>query len=267
MFAERNGKKLFYVEDGTGPPMLLVHCWAGNHVMMLPLAEHFRGDHRVISVDVRGHGQSDRSPDSTYTLTALADDLIGLCDGLDLKGVALIGHSMGGNIVLEIAARRPDLARAVVILDASTVPPPGLLDGFRPVLDGIRTPAYLDVLRGFYGHIGGFERDAPRKAWFLDQIADNAQHVLVALLESVLAHDTDGLAARCKAPTLYVSSGPWYSDVARFRTLCPTLVTGQVVGCGHNLQLEAPEQVNPMVRRFLEYYGQPESADVRAAQC
>jgi hypothetical protein len=52
-------------------------------------------------------------------------------------------------------------------------------------------------------------------------------------------------------PVLYVSSGPWFADVARVRELCPQLVTAQTVGSGHYHQLEVPEQVNAMIDRFL----------------
>jgi hypothetical protein len=48
-----------------------------------------------------------------------------------------------------------------------------------------------------------------------------------------------------------VSSGPWFTDLPRFRELCPQLVTGQTVGSGHYHQLEVPEQINAMIERFL----------------
>jgi hypothetical protein len=60
---------------------------------------------------------------------------------------------------------------------------------------------------------------------------------------------------RMQMPILYVSSGPWYTDVGRFKELCPQLVTGQTVGGGHYFPLEIPEQVNLMLERFLKVNG------------
>jgi pimeloyl-ACP methyl ester carboxylesterase len=252
MFAIRDGVRLSYEVAGEGRPMVLTHCWAGDHTYMTPVFDHFRRDHRVVSVDARGHGSSDKPASWTYSMSNLASDIIWLCDELGVKDATFVGHSMGGNLTLEAAAHRPDLVRAAVIMDASTVPAAGLLEGFRPVLEGVRSPAYRDVIRGFMAQLLGQFGDPERRARMLDKCADNEQHVMVSALESVLVHDTEALAARCKMPMLYIGSGPWYTDVDRFRRLCPQLVTGQAVGSGHNLQLEVPDQVNAMIRRFVE---------------
>ncbi len=53
-----NGVKLFYDQAGEGePPMVLVHGWCCDHTYFAPQAEHFRRHHRVIAVDLRGHGR------------------------------------------------------------------------------------------------------------------------------------------------------------------------------------------------------------------
>ena len=58
---KRDGIALFYEEAGKGaPPILLVHGLAGDHTFMTPQFEHFRRSHRVVSVDLRGHGQSEQ---------------------------------------------------------------------------------------------------------------------------------------------------------------------------------------------------------------
>ena len=53
-------------------------------------------------------------------------------------------------------------------------------------------------------------------------------------------------------PLLYVGTSATYADLDRFRALCPQLVTGQVVGCGHYFPIEVPEQVSAMIARFVE---------------
>jgi hypothetical protein len=85
-------------------------------------------------------------------------------------------------------------------------------------------------------------------------MAANDQAVMVSALEGVLSFDSAAAAQKCKVPTLYASSGPWYTDVERFRSLCPQLVTCQAVGAGHYFELEVPEQVNAMVERFIDVH-------------
>ena len=71
----RDGVALFYEEAGVGePPMLLVHGLACDHTHLTPQLEHFSDDHRVVAVDLRGHGQSD-APHQEYTIEGFADDL------------------------------------------------------------------------------------------------------------------------------------------------------------------------------------------------
>lgn len=249
---DRDGVKPYYEEAGSGgPPIVLLHCWGGDHTFMAPQLEHFRRRHRVVNVDLRGFGQSDK-PEQSYTTAGHADDVAFLCERLELAKPVVVGHSMGGTIALEIGARHPDLPAAVVILEALVVSPPALVDGFRPVLEGIRTPAYPEVMRELTDQLCGPHYDPRDKARMQRQMASNAQHVMVSALSNMLASDTAALAARCKVPTLYVSSGPWYTDVERFRSLCPQLVTSQAVGCGHYFQLEVPDQTNAMVERFIE---------------
>src|SRR5260370_7429110 len=67
---KRNGIALFYEEAGKGaPPILLVHGLAGDHTFMTPQFEHYRSTHRLVSMDLRGHGQSDK-PQQKYTIAA-----------------------------------------------------------------------------------------------------------------------------------------------------------------------------------------------------
>jgi pimeloyl-ACP methyl ester carboxylesterase len=130
----RDGVELFYAEAGTGePPVLLVHGWTCDHTAMAPLFTYFRRSHRVITVDLRGHGESDK-PEQDYTMAVFADDLAWMCGELGLEKPIVIGHSMGGVIAVELAARFPDLPSAVVTLDSPVVASAALLDRVKPLV-------------------------------------------------------------------------------------------------------------------------------------
>ena len=116
---KRDGIALFYEEAGKGaPPILLVHGLAGDHTFMTPQFEHFRRNHRVVSVDLRGHGLSD-SPTDGYAPDTLAGDAIAVAEGSGLLepgesaldgsgsegGVVLAGHGFGAIVAAWTAAR------------------------------------------------------------------------------------------------------------------------------------------------------------------
>lgn len=248
----RDGIGLAYEEAGSGKPhVLMCHCWGGDRTFMKPQFDHFKRTHRAVSVDLRGFGDSDK-PDGEYTIKGFADDLGWMIQHLQLDKPVLVGHSMGGTVVLEAAARHPELVSAIVILEALVVSPPGLVDGFRPVLEAIKTPAYAGALTQFTEQLTGPLYDADARTRMTATMIANSPRVMISSLQDLLSYDSASAAAHCKVPVLYVSSGPWYTDVDRFRSLCPTLTTAQLVGCGHYFELEVPDQLHPIIDRFLE---------------
>jgi 3-oxoadipate enol-lactonase len=126
-----NGARLSYEEYGSGPPVVLVHGLGGTgtdiwkHVIA-ELADEFR----VVVYDLRGSGASE-TPPGPYTIDLLQADLDALVRALDLGAAGLVGHSLGGGIVLAQAARRPDSVRAVVGVGAVTTLPDAGREGMR----------------------------------------------------------------------------------------------------------------------------------------
>ena len=248
---ERDGTKLAYVEQGAGePPVVLVHGWCCEHTYMAPLAAHFAPRHRIVAVDLRGHGASDR-PERPYTMEGFADDLAFLCDELAVHKPIVIGHSMGGLIALDLAARYPELPRAVVALDSPVVPPQGFADSMMRQLERLKGPDYLDAVRRQVANMFLPTDDAERKKRIIDGMSSTAQHVMASAMEQMLTYDSDAAMAACRVPFLHIGSAVPMPDWPRLKLLCPQAVNGQVVGSGHFLQLEVPEQVHAMIDRFL----------------
>jgi pimeloyl-ACP methyl ester carboxylesterase len=247
----RDGVALCYAEAGWGePPIVLVHGGLCDHTNLAPQLEHFGRRHRTLAVDLRGHGWSAK-PQQEYTIPGFADDLAWLCREVGLCRPVVVGHSMGGLIALEVAARFAELPAAVVILDAPVVPPQAFVEAVQPFAQAVQTPHYREAVRQFMGQFVGFADDPEHRECLLEAMASTPQHVVASSLRNYVAYDSAAAAGACKVPVLYVSSGPWFADVTRLRALCPQLVTGQTVGSGHYHQLEVPEQVNAMIDRFL----------------
>jgi pimeloyl-ACP methyl ester carboxylesterase len=158
---------------------------------------------------------------------------------------------MGGLVALELAARFPSIPSAIVILDAPVVPSSWLTQALQPFAASLKGPHYVAAIRKFLAPFIGFtDRPAVREK-LLQELSSSPQQVVASAVENYVAYDSARSAAACRVPVLYVSSGPWLSDVERFRQLCPQLVTGQTVGSGHYHQLEVPDQINAMITRFL----------------
>jgi pimeloyl-ACP methyl ester carboxylesterase len=242
---------LFYKEAGSGdPPILLIHGGMDDHTHFSAQFEHFQLKHRTVTMDLRGYGLSDK-PRQDYTIAGYADDLAWLCRELEIIKPVAIGHSMGGLIVLELAARFPDLLSAIVILDSPIVPPKAFVEGLEPLVMAMRTQRYREALEQFLLQFIGFAHDPDRKERLLKELLAVDQHVIASTLASYSTYDSASAAAACRVPVLSVSSGIPFSDMTRFHELCPQLITAQTVGSGHYHQLEVPEQINSIIETFL----------------
>lgn len=82
--------------------------------------EPFAETHRVVRLDLAGHGSSDRTSDP-LTIDGFARDVLALCDGLGLRQPVLIGHSMGGRVAMAAAEMAPDRVHRVVMVDTNVV--------------------------------------------------------------------------------------------------------------------------------------------------
>jgi pimeloyl-ACP methyl ester carboxylesterase len=249
----REGVKLAFSDTGSGaPPVVLVHGWTCNHTYFAPQREHLAKRHRVVSVDLRGHGESDK-PKQAYAISAFADDVAWLCGELGIAKPVVIGHSMGGMTALELAARHPGLPLAIVACDSPMAVPGPLAADLGEVAKQLRQPDWRPAHRAFLaGALFIAEDDAERKARILSDMTSAPDHVTLGCFEAIVSADMEGAAKKCKVPFLYLAAANPLADFARLRELCPHIVIGQTVGAGHFHQLEVPEQVNAMIDRFLK---------------
>ncbi len=247
----RDGVSLAYQEAGQGnPPIVLVHGWACDHTHLAPQFEHLRASYRVVAVDLRGHGQSDK-PQDGYSIKGFADDVAWLCVQLGVERPVVIGHSMGGVVAVALAASNPRLPGAIIALDSALVPHPGRPEQLNRIAEALQGDDYRQILEELLSPGFGPFIDSGLKAHILDQMTSLPQYVIAGSLAAIASHDRAAAAAACQAPLLYIHRGNPTTDLARLMDLCPQAIVAATVGAGHWLQLEVPDQVNAMIERFL----------------
>jgi pimeloyl-ACP methyl ester carboxylesterase len=113
-------------EDSPGVPILLVHGLASNaRLWDGPARRLAELGHAVVAVDLRGHGLSDK-PDDGYEINLVADNIAEVITALQPHQSAgqkplVIGQSWGGNLVVELAHRHPEIIRGIVAVDGGTI--------------------------------------------------------------------------------------------------------------------------------------------------
>jgi len=119
--AQVNGINLAYSDEGQGLPVVFLHAFPFNRAMWDPQIKSLSDRFRVITVDLRGHGESD-APLWRYSMDQFADDVKGLLDHLAIQQAVLVGLSMGGYILFAFWRRYPERVKALVLADTRATP-------------------------------------------------------------------------------------------------------------------------------------------------
>jgi pimeloyl-ACP methyl ester carboxylesterase len=242
-----NGARLFYSVAGKGqPPIVLVPGWCCDHSAMVPLAKHLQPSYRVIAVDMRGLGRSEL-PAGPLTMTELVEDLRSLCEQLDLVKPILVGHSLGGRVVLAMLKAHPDLARGAVLLDVAIDESPAYVMTRRIEVEGYD---WDDALRQRFEKLLSSE-SAQFTAELVARMVSTPIDTARAYLRAADDFDMVAALAECTLPVLYVGASSPRESQRTLLELKPDLIYGQAVGSGHFVQLDAPAQVAAMIDRFV----------------
>jgi pimeloyl-ACP methyl ester carboxylesterase len=248
------GVCLAYTEDGRGdPPVLLLHGMACDRSQFELQLRHLARAHRVVSLDLRGHGDSDK-PHGDYSTEVLVEDVRRVIVDLGLDQPVVIGHSRGGSLALALAVAHPALARALVLLDSGIRPPDDRQRDLAPFYATLGGPDYAERLRAFAASTLLETTDGAEVAARVEAtMAATPAHVFEAMAASVMAFDNLAAALACPVPGLLVlAARPAFLGEGVLDTLPDRWQVARVVGSGHFVHLVVPDQVNAMIDRFLE---------------
>jgi pimeloyl-ACP methyl ester carboxylesterase len=234
---------------GGDPHMLFLHGWCGDRSFFAPQFDHFSASHRVVSVDLPGHGKS-RAP-AAYTIDGLAADVAALGRRLGLGRSVLVSHSMGAMVALALSRQAPELVSAVIMVDPPPLSKEVWKDFAASLLAGFEGPDPGAARRGFVEQMFLPIDDADRRARIVKTMCAVPDDVAIATVRAMAAFDAAAILRSCEVPVVIISSAVPTNGSAYLLEVNPAITIGQTVGAGHFLQLEVPEQVNPMIERFL----------------
>lgn len=260
-FRTSDGVNLYYEVKGEGKPIVLIHGWSADHTSFNQQLEDLSKDFKVVTYDLRGHGQSDRV-DYGLTLNRFAIDLKELMDYLQLEDVVVAGWSMGALIVFEyIRTFGMSGLSSVAIIDMT---PKlindnewklGLYHGNFTVEDTFNVLTkmcnnWMDFGKEFTRIVVPYLKEEELEPVY-ERLANNSPHVMYAMWIAMSANDYRDVLEKITVPTfiIYGQQSTLYSkDTAEY--LNSKIQNSKIVpfeNCTHMLVLENPKKLSETI--------------------
>jgi pimeloyl-ACP methyl ester carboxylesterase len=253
-FADFDHLKVHYTDYGKGDTALvLVHGWACDETVWSEQAPALAEKLRVITIDLPGHGQSDKPQGIEYDKDLYARALDGVVNGAKLKSVILVAHSNGTPFAREYYRRFPSKVRALVIVDGPLHP---FFD--RDTMEKFVVPLKADhypdkagrVIDGMIKPI----KDAALRNKIKALMLKTPQYVAVSEFEGAADEDL-WKEDQIEVPTLLVLARQpaWSPEYEQFvRKLAPKVGYQVWENVSHFLMMEKPREFNAAVLAFLD---------------
>jgi non-heme chloroperoxidase len=268
-----DGVRLHYREQGSGSTVLLISGWQQSADLWRHQIDALATNHQVIAYDHRGHGKSD-NPSNGYKVHRLAADLNDLIQGLGLRDISIIAHSMGCHVTLAyLELFGPQLIRNLVLVDQplfitsdpswseETNRNSGAVfdqDSVLATVNALADPAHHDeVVRGLVNMLTSPDINAADKQWIIQQnlLMDGAHSA--ALFYNQAHQDWRTQLAHIKLPTLIIGAELGITSSTGLAWARHQLPDGHLEmisaddGGSHFMFIENPNRFNKLVKDFL----------------
>jgi pimeloyl-ACP methyl ester carboxylesterase len=241
----------FEVSGQGEPTLVLVHGWALDRHLWDGQIPHLAARHRVVALDLPGHGESGRER-GQWTMAAFGEDVKAVVEAVGAKQVVLIGHSMGGPVVLEAARRLPERVKGVILvdtlLDAEQRTPPEEIEALARQLEAdYKTTA--TQMSNEYLFVAGTPPAVRERV--LGHATAMAAETSIALLRQAWAYDPLPALREVTAPVRAVNADKFPTNLEGNRRHMAGYEAVIVKGTGHYPMLEDPKQFDAALAKAL----------------
>jgi len=247
-----------YQEEGTGFPLVLAHGLNGDCTGWAPVMPEFAKHYRTIAPDVRGHGGSGK-PDIPYSIQQFSEDLFELFGKVGIEQAHLLGLSMGGAIAQQFALDHPERIRSLVLVSTFSYIDPMAHEAFLRLKKSLATggyPAFFDEVIKLAFTPSFIAANAASIAELKEKrIKINSPIAIGRATEACMAFNLKEEISRISLPTLVLSGRKDVFTPIHLAEQIHRSIKGSewkiMEEVGHNLYIERPAQMAPIVLDFL----------------
>ena len=249
-----DGARIAYEVRGRGEPaVVLIHGWSCDRSYWGAEPERLAPRFRVLSVDLAGHGESTTGSRSEWTARRFAEDVRAAMDAAEIGQAVVVGHSMGGDVALETAARLPDRVVAVIGVDTYH-------DSEWKVDPQMLQTWLADMRRDYPATTSGLVREyfftPTSDPALVDKIASDMAAappgVATAAFEQTMQYDLAAGMERLSVPVRAINADQQPTAVDTNRRHAPGFQVRLIHGVGHFVMLEAPDEFHRQLVATLD---------------
>jgi pimeloyl-ACP methyl ester carboxylesterase len=247
-----DGVDIAYSVSGEGSPTLVfIHGWMCDQGFWSAQVAAFKETNTVVTIDLPGHGLSGMNRED-WPLPAYGSDVHAVVEHLELDDVVLIGHSMGGAVVLEAARLMPYQTRGVIAVDslqdAEAKYDPDQFDAVIAAYDKDFSGTCLQFTSSMFRD----DADAKLVDRVTSEMCDHSPDISIALLRAFFDYELGPALAAVEVPVRYINAPTYPTNVEVNRTYQPDFDGVIMEGVGHFLMMEEPDDFNRLLRQVVQ---------------
>ena len=250
-----NNIEMYYEISGQGEPLLLIHGLGSSTrdwEDMIP----FLPDFKIITLDLRGHGQTTK-PKGPYSIKMFANDIVTLLKTLDISSAHVLGISLGGGIALQIAVDYPEFVKSMIVINSTAEIRVDLfkmkMEAFKRKLIvklvGMKKMGEVLAPRLFIKPEQEEQRKKLIKRW-----AENDKKAYLSAMGAIMGWSVMKQLPDIKCPSLIIGSDEDYSPSSvkrEFTAKIPNAKFVEIEDARHAVTAEKPEELSKTVKDFL----------------
>jgi pimeloyl-ACP methyl ester carboxylesterase len=247
-----DGVKISYDVQGEGQPVLVfVHGWSCSREYWKEQVAHFAKKHKVVTIDLAGHGRSGLSR-KDYTIEAFGKDVAAVAEKLNLNRTILVGHSMGGPVIAEAARQMP--GQVICLVGADTFH--DIEKGYRGAeIEEIAIRLEADFVKetqDFVRNMFPAGAEPALVSWVASDMSSSDPEIGINAFRNLGNYDLKSAVGQIEIPLYSISSDFWPMNLEGNKKYVKSFKLKLMPGIGHFVMLEDAEKFNKLLEEIVK---------------
>ncbi len=250
-----DGNPISYEIHGTGEPTLIfIHGWSCDARYWRAQVPHFSRSHRVVLLDLAGHGHSGMTR-SRYTMRSFGEDVRAVAEATGSHRIILIGHSMGGPVIAEAARLMPDRVIGLIGIDTLENVEYRMTEKERASMIAPLKQDFPTAARRFVADMLNDSTNPQLREWILSDMAAAPPTVALSAMEEMVSQFVTGEAATVfdtiRVPVVTVNGDLWPINYEANRRHMSSYDAIVLKGADHFLMMNRPDEFNKALEKAI----------------